>query len=74
MLGVVVVVVKVVKVVVGLDWEGLDLRGEIEWEIGGSGEVSCACVCVKKREVSGGCFFSADLYIFLESDGCDNDL
>ena len=50
-----------------MDWEGLDLRGEIEWEIGGSGEVSCACVCVKKREVSGGCFFSADLYIFLES-------
>jgi len=24
----------------GLDWEGLDLRGEIEWEIGGNGEVS----------------------------------
>jgi len=37
-LGVIAAAIAVV-VVVGLDWEGLDLRGEIEWEIGGSGEV-----------------------------------
>jgi len=32
----------------------------------------CVCVCEKKGGV--GRFFSADLYIFLESDGCDDDL
>ena len=34
----------------------------------------CVCVCVKKGRCREVVFFSADLYIFLEGDDCDDDL
>ena len=48
---------------VGLDWEGLDLRGEIEWEIRGSGETS-------RREI----VFFLPIFTYFKSVSCDDDL
>ena len=36
--------------------------------------VSTMCVCAKKGRCREVVFFSADLYIFLEGDDCDDDL